>query len=118
MQYFFIDEDFYSDLGDLIDRRDYVLKELDDDWSIEVDLSKLEKIFTLKEDFVIDAIMEKTEVWEDRFPEESESAYEKVKNAIRQSIDFKKLNELMPSLYYPNDETCIITKADLIEYAG
>lgn len=116
---FFIDENFYTDLGDLMTGYEIdedKVEELPDDWAVNVEEASLEKIFTLKEDFVIDAIMDSTDPWEERFPEESDSTFEKIRNAVKQSIDIKKMNDLLPSLYYPNGKKSVITKADLVEW--
>lgn len=116
MENFFIEDEFYSDLSDLIDREDCEPEELPDDWSVEAIGTELEKIFELKEDFIIDAILNKTDTWDERFPEEADRIFEKIKVAVKQGLDVKKINDLLPSLYYPSNETWTITKNDLIEY--
>ncbi len=121
MENFFIEDTFYSDLGDYIDDlfldEDKHFYDLDDDWSIEAERSKLERIFTLKEDFVLNAILNETDTWEERFPEDCDIVFEKIKKSIKESIDIEKMNEGLPKLYYPNGETFVITKEDLIRYS-
>lgn len=120
MENFFIDENFCSDLDDLIRiydlEDDNAIPELDEDWSVEVEESELQKIFTLKKEFVVSAIIEKTDTWEERFPEDSDRLFEEIKKAIEQSIDIEKMNSLLPELYYPNGKKFKITKKDLLEY--
>ena len=116
MENFFIDDKFYNDLSDFAD--EYSEEEIeamadDTEWTAEG--SDLELIFQLDSDFVVDAIMEKTYWFEDRFPEDSDKTDEQIKTAIRNAIDFTVLNESLPQLYYPNGEFFKITKADLVE---
>lgn len=118
MENFFIEDRFYTELSDLIDEMDLddeMVQNLPDDWSIEVEDSNLEKMFVFKERFVIDSIVERTDQWEDRFPEEPDRVNEKIEKAIKAGIDIDKINELLPSLYYPNGKKYTITKKDLIE---
>lgn len=120
MENFFIEEEFCHDLDDVIRICDLEyncsISELEEDWSIEVEESELQKIFTLTKDFVVNALIEKTDRWEERFPEESDNLFERIKNAFEQSIDFEKMNILLPELYYPNGKKFKITKKDLLEY--
>ncbi len=119
MEDFFIDDKFYNDLSELMDDRDINdenIKDLPADWTETAEQSKLEKIFTVKKDFVVNAILEQTDKWEERFPEDSDSIFMQMKIAIENSIDIGKLNELLPELYYPDGVKFKITKQDLIEY--
>ncbi len=56
----------------------------------KIEEASLEKIFVLEKDFVIRAIMNNTDSWEDRFPEESDSVCNKIDKAINESIDIEK----------------------------
>ncbi len=120
MENFFIDETFYTDFSDLMDEMEIEednIHELPDDWSQKIQLSKLEKIFTLDKKFVADAIMQKTDTWEERFPEDpSDRFMKKIEMAIENGIDIDKMNALIPELYYPINEFVTITKKDLIEW--
>jgi hypothetical protein len=119
MQNFFYNGYFISDLEDFIeelglDEED--ISDLPDDWEEECQESKLEKIFVLKEKFILDNIMSATEVWEDRFPEESDRTFKEIEKTILQSIDVEKLNSLLPEIYYPNGKKFKVTKNDLLEF--
>lgn len=117
MENFFINENFHCDLESLINDLDiYEVEELGDDWEIQAEESNIEKIFTLNEDFVVSTIVEHTDKWEDRFPEESDDLFKRIKNAIKQSIDIEKMNSLLPELYYPNGKRFKITKKDLLAF--
>lgn len=118
MENFFIDDEFYGDLGDFCDRfaDDDEVFALPEDYSEEVIVGSREKIFDLTMDHVCEFILERTDRWEDRFPEEADSTFEKIKKAIKLSVDIDKLNENLPYLYYPSKEKATITKKDLIEY--
>lgn len=115
MENFFYNDDFYSDLNDLIDSLEIDIDRLEEDWSILVEQCSLEKIFTFKEKFITETILEATDTWEDRFPEDSDRTFDKIKEAIKQGIDIEKMNNLLPSLWYPNGKKVTITKKDLIE---
>jgi len=117
MENFFIDENFYSEVEDyLIDleleKED--VEKLPDDYQVKVNEAELQPIFVLKEQWIVDAICEQTDHFEERFPEESDKVFEQIKTAIRKSIDVNKLNELLPKLYYPNGKKGILTKQDLL----
>lgn len=120
MTNFFYGEEFHSDLESLLYslslQNSEDVKNLDDDWSLEIQKSKLEKIFTLKKDFILNALLEITYTWEERFPEKSDNLFDRIKNAFEQSIDFDNMNSLLPELYYPNGNFERITKNDLIEF--
>lgn len=120
MEHFFIDDKFYNDLSDLIDEMEIKvdnIHELPDDWSQKIQLSKLEKIFTLDKKFVADAIMQKTQTWEERFPEDpSDRFMNDIQMAVENGIDIDKMNAFIPELYYPTMEFVTITKQDLIDW--
>ena len=114
MENFFIEDELYSNLEDLIDILciDEV-EELEDDWNIKVELSDFEPMFELDIEFIVNAITDK---FEDRFPEDSDNAFKKIEEAIIGSVDLEKLNKMIPSLYYPNCDYRIITKQDLLDF--
>lgn len=118
MEDFFVDDEFYSDLGEWLQDRydDEEVRQLPEDYSFEVRPGKLEKIFNIKIDDVVDFITTHTDRWEDRFPEFADSTFDKIKKAIIGSVDIDKMNELLPSLYYPTTEKAIVTKKDLVDY--
>lgn len=123
MENFFYEETFHHDLDSLISGLDLdddgAINELEENWEIEVEDTTLEKIFILKENFVVDAISESTDRWEDRFPEDHDDrTYKKIQDAIKQGVNVEKINDLLPSLYYPNGQKYKITKADLLEYVN
>jgi len=122
MENFFIDDSFYNDLSDMMDEMEIEeenISELPDDWSQKIQLSKLEKIFTLNKNFVTDAIIQKTDTWEERFPEDTNDSFmNKIEKAIESGIDIDKINSLLPELYYPTMEFVTITKKDLIDWTN
>lgn len=122
MENFFIDDKFHMDLDSLITDLDLdddgAIEALPEDWSIIAEETELQKIFTLTKEFVVDSIMDATDKWEERFPEDVEDLYEKIKKSIGEGIDLDKMNASTPELYYPNGNTFEITKADLLEYVS
>ena len=111
MENFFIDENFYTDLGHLIDSvsDEEDLSDLDNDWSVECNESKLEKAFTLSTDWIMQY------VGEERFGEEGD-AYKKCYDLLESSIDYEKINAQVPELYYFTRKRFTITKQDLLDY--
>jgi len=121
MENFFYDDRFCSDISDLMDVFDIDdenLAELEDDWLVTCEETTLEKMFVIKKDFAVKAIVNQTDTWEDRFPEESDDLFKQIEKAIGDAIDIDKLNEGLPSLYYPNGKKFKVTKADLVEYCS
>jgi len=110
MENFFYEDNFYSEIGDLlmdldIDEDD--IPELPEDWEITVHESSLEPLVTLSVDWIMDRINE------ERFSEEG-NEYDKIHKIISDSIDFIAINEKIPQMYYPTKKTFKITKADLL----
>ena len=115
MEHFFYDDTFCSDLEDLanifyIDEDN--VNELKDDWQVKVELSDLEPIFNIDADNLCQLLADANE---DRLSEDFDEE-EKVLKALKEAIDFEKLKEALPKLYYPNNKFETITKADLVEW--
>jgi len=113
MENFFYDDKFYSDLGELMEdidlfEKDDVLK-LPDDYSLDCKGSKLEPIITLSPEWISERIDD------ERFSEDGDEI-EKVEKALLASVDFEKVNSLLPKLYYVSREKVIITKADMLDW--
>jgi len=115
---FFYGDRFCYDLSDLVDilTDGDDLEDIDDDWSIEVEESKLEKMFTMDKDFIVKSIVDNTERWDDRFPEDDSQVFKDIRAAIEDAVDIDKLNTNLPSLYYPTGNKVCITKEDLVGY--
>jgi hypothetical protein len=112
---FFYDEIFCSDLGDLAEiysiDEDYV-HELPNDWQVKVELTDLEPIFEVDAESLCQLLADANE---DRLSEDF-NVESKVIKALKQSIDFEKLQQTLPKLCYPNSKYETITKADLVEW--
>ena len=121
MENFFYNSVFCSDLSDLMDELDIDeenLNELEEDWFGICESSTLEKIFVIKKEFAVDSIMASTENWVDRFPENSDITEKEIKKAISDAVDIDKLNDGLPSFYYPNGKEFKVTKADLAKWCS
>lgn len=112
---FFCDEDFMSDFDDLaikLDIDEDNVKFLPEDFQIKVELSELEPIFKIDAKNLCQLLADNNEErLTDNYEEESE-----ILNAIKQCVDFKKLTELLPKYYYPNNKFVTITKSDLVSW--
>jgi hypothetical protein len=121
MENFFIDDKFFTDLTDFMEERDIDENELhllDGDWSETAEHTELQKIFKLDEKFILEHLMEATDTFEGRFPDDCDSVDKKIKQAIMSGIDIDKINSNLPELYYPSGEKFKITKQDLIDYCA
>ena len=115
MEHFIYDDTFCSDLEDLaniFDIEEDNVNDLKDDWTVKVELSDLEPIFNIDADNLCQLLADANE---DRLSEDFDEEA-KVLKALKESIDFNKLKELLPKLYYPNGKFETITKADLVEW--
>lgn len=120
MENFFYEDNFCSDLEDLMSNFDLYNKEdvegLPDDWSINVMGTKPEKMFVLKERFFDDLADWLCDSYEERFPEDPDRKIGEIKAALMQCVDINKLNGLIPELHYPADNEFKITKSDLLNF--
>ena len=115
MEQFFDDDNFLLDIGDLAERYDIDednVNELKDDWQVKVELSDLEPIFEVTAESLCQMLADCNE---DRLSEDFDEE-QKVMRALKESIDFDKLKELLPKLYYPNGKFETITKSDMVEW--
>lgn len=117
---FFYNDDFFRDMEDLMDdlnlKAEADIYSLPDDWKIEAVESNLEKMFVLTNEYVIEAILGRTDIFEERFPEDDFTCLNELRKVIPKCIDIEKMNQAVKELYYPNGKKITITKSDLIEY--
>jgi len=115
MEHFFYEDTFCSDWEDLVNAFDIDennVNELKDDWQIRVEFADLEPIFNVDANSLCQLLADNNE---DRLSEDFDEEA-KVLKALKETIDFEKLKEALPKLYYPNNKFEIITKADLVEW--
>lgn len=116
MENFFYNENFYSDIQTLINSIDIEFNvdnanDLKDDWEIRVELTDLEPIFELDADSLCQLLADANE---DRLTENFDEE-QRVLAALKECIDFEKLKEKLPKLYYPNGKFMSLKKSDLID---
>ncbi len=115
MENFFYEDNFCSDIDDfakIFDIDEDNVNELKDDWAVKIELSDLEPIFNIDAENLCQLLADANE---DRLSEDFDEE-EKILKALKETIDFEKLKEALPKLYYPNNKFEIITKADLVEW--
>jgi len=119
MEHFFVDEDFFDSIEDFMHDRQLEnteeVKELKDDWEEKIEFAELEKVIEIDDSLIEDIFEWLMDRNEERFPEHSETTEAKIKNALKESINIKKMKKLMPELWYPNQEHGKITKQDLLD---
>ena len=112
---FFEDGKFYTDLEDFIykvfDGEEEQVKELEDDAIFNCKGSELEPIINFSSQWVTDRIDD------DRFSEKNAGAeYEKITKILDDNVDFQKIIDLLPKLYYENyNDKFTISKQDLLD---
>lgn len=115
MENFFYDDRFcmgLDDLADIFDIDEENVNGLKDDWSVRVELSDLQPIFNIDADNLCQLLADANE---DRLSEDFDEEA-KVLKALKENIDFEKLKNALPKLYYPNNNYETITKYDLVEF--
>ncbi len=115
MRNFFCDDEFCTDLGDLISLFDIDednVNDLSDDWKVQVELTDLEPIFEVNADILCELLADASE---DRLTEDGDEE-EDILKALRECIDLEKLQTTLPKLHYPNGKNSVLTKLDLIEW--
>jgi len=116
MENFFIEENFMHDIGCLLthcDIEEEDVKDLPDDWDIEVQEAIYEPMFKLDVYKIQEMLFNNNE---ERYSEEGNEDTKIIK-ALNECIDFEKLNSMIPILWY-GGKTKKITKADLLEYVS
>lgn len=113
MENFFYNDEYYRNVYHLaksLNINKSNVNDLDVYWSIEVELADLEPIFNVDADSLCQLLADANE---DRLSEDYVEEL-RVLIALQESIDFEKLRELLPKLYYPNGKYGYITKDDLV----
>jgi len=105
----YYNENFYHELSDLVADIDLDMLKAGD--TITVEDCDLEPIGVLSVDLLTELLMDK---WEDRQSEDG-LEYDKIEKVIKENIDFDKINELLPKLYYPNGKEITFTYEQLME---
>jgi hypothetical protein len=120
MENFYYEDVFCSDLSDLLSALGYEEEDvsgLPDDWKAEVMGAKLEKMFVLTKGFISSWTAEHAHTqYDERYPEDPSIMDARIAKAIEAGIDIDKINEGIPSMYYPDDAEVTITKSDLVEW--
>lgn len=112
MENFFFNDEFMSDIDSLlhqigIDEDD--VSSLPDDWSKECFESEERPIVKLSADYIL-RMIDEGNFSENGYDDESA----KIAAILNENIDWKKINELIPTLFYPTRNKFYITKADLM----
>jgi len=95
----------------VFDGEEEQVRELEEDAVFECKGSKLEPIINFSSQWITERIDD------DRFSENnSDNEYEKITKILDKNIDFKKITDLLPKLYYENHkDKFTITKQDLLD---
>ena len=107
---YYYNENFYDDINEII--TDWALLGINDDEIIKVENCTLEPIVTLTAELIAESLEGELE---ERLSEDNyEGELNQIIAALKNNIDFDKLNSKMPKLWYPNGTFESFTKAELI----
>lgn len=120
MEHFFVDENFYHAIEDYIHdmsdgNNEEWVKSLSDNWEQGIEFSQEEKVITVDDNLIDDITEWLIDSNIERLPEDPDRICDKIKKALKESIDIKKFNDLMPEMWYPNDDSGKLTKKDLLD---
>ena len=113
---FFDDEVFYENLGEYLDgsmgiEKAEELGDIPNDFTKTFQLSHMQPMFQMNLGKLVGILLD---FHEDSLPEDCDENI--IDKALTESIDFDKLNSLIPKYYYTNGEFVTVTKQDLIDY--
>jgi hypothetical protein len=108
---YYYNENFYDEIREIIE--DYDFDSFPDDEILKVENCTLEPIITLTAELIADCLENHLE---ERHSElDAENELKQIIATLKRNIDFDKLNNDMPELWYPNGTFERFTKAELIE---
>ncbi len=113
MENIFFNDHFFNDLTELLEYEEIEKEEIEekqDDYYIEVGVGELEPILKFDVNHLSEYLYDMNE---ERFPEDVDEMLVKIVKVLKNNIDFAKLNELMPKLYYDSG-TVKIFKSELL----
>jgi len=112
MNYYY-NENYYSEISDISEdlfETEEEIHELPDDYRLEVFTTILKPIVVFDPRMILDKCVD-----EDMFSEENADREDlKIHEALKECIDFEKLNSMIPKLYYP-DKKIFLTKKDFVD---
>ena len=109
MENFFYEENFFTDTDSFLEHLELDIEDandLPDNFEIEVEVAKEEPIVKFSVDWIVDRI------YEERIPDDDDT-YERLRDIIKNNIDFDKLNSEIPKAWYGNGSVKL-TKKDFI----
>lgn len=117
MENFFYEDRFCTDLYELmieLDIDEEKVNELPDDWSVECQHTSVVPFARIIDvGLLTDIIMDNNE---DNMPEDPDWIEKKINDALLASVNFDKLNKMMPEIHKTNGIKFTVTKADLIAW--
>lgn len=110
---YYYNDNFYFDFESLSEdlfETEEEIRALPDDYELKVNLCELEPIVV----FTAEKIAEHT-VDEERYSEDGcDREVQRIIDALKESVDFEKLNSLIPKLWFPSKRFITFKKQDFI----
>lgn len=86
-------------------------EKLHDDYKLKIGDCNLEPMFELDASALAEILVDNNS---DRCSEDGDE-FETIQKALSECVDFKKLSEMIPKLWYLNGKEAELTKADLLD---
>ena len=113
MENFFFNDIFFSDIYELVEYECWEISDIEsepEDYVLNVELSCLEPIITLNSTKITERIDD------ERFSKNGiDREIDKINKILNEHIDFDKINNKIPKLYYKTGQIHSFTKSDLLE---
>lgn len=103
-------DEFYDEIEDIIDALEEPIEEYKN--GITIEECREEPICKINAQWIVERIDE------ERFPENNDDTYEKVEDVLNKYIDFAKVNEMLPKLWYGTGKLRRISYEELKIIAG
>lgn len=112
---FYKDEIFFDEISDVIADIEYKeemdIEDLPEDYTIELELCRLEPLFKLNSIDLYEILLRH---FEDRSSDDGEE-WDGIADILKKHIDFDALNADIPKLWFPTNKTTVYSKKHLIE---
>ena len=106
-----IDDRFFDEVQDIAEHLEYdFLIEQDENFTVTAYECDLERIGYLDSQTIAERAFD-----EDRFSEDMDKDQELIMKILDANIDFEKINQYIPKLWYPSNRKVIFTKDELID---
>jgi len=109
---YYYNENFYDEISDIVE--DWDFEQVGESFTLKVENCTLEPIIELSAELIADSL--EGDLEERHSEHDAEDELNKIIRALKENIDFEKLNSDMPKLWYPNSTFIYLSKAELLSF--